>query len=275
LIAANLIAAGVLTFAFAMLEVSDSLILAQTPDYYPITKQIFRLATSTGSPEAANQAAAMGVYGMILLGGTMSLASALYRPQRGQVLLDGADLAARDPREVRRQIATVVQDVFLFAGTAAENIRLWEPGFDAARVEAAARQARAHEFIVRLPGGYEQLRSRSGAQYIMQIHEEISAGDVKAVADSVLKSLGHHRELSQASCKYLTALAEADGALRNVVHRLHAVHDLAEASGAAPTYRVAELDIVAPLVGHACQIPDAENPFENAREAAGGQRAAG
>lgn len=139
---------------------------------------------------------------------------------------------------------------------------------DTWRLHAELRNTR------RLPGGYEQLRSRSGAQYIMQIHEEISAGDVKAVADSVLKSLGHHRELSQASYKYLTALAEADGALRNVVHRLHAVHDLAEASGAAPTYRVAELDIVAPLVGHTCQIPDAGNPFENAGGEAKAERRA-
>jgi len=85
LIAANIIAAGVLTFAFAMLEVSDSLILAQTADYYPITKQIFRLASSTGSPEAANQAAAMGVYGMILLAGTMGTASALLGKRLGTI----------------------------------------------------------------------------------------------------------------------------------------------------------------------------------------------
>jgi iron(III) transport system permease protein len=85
LIAANMIAAAVLTFSFAMLEVSDSLILAQTQDYYPITKQIFRLATSTGSPEATNQAAAMGVYGMILLGGTMGLASALLGRKLGTI----------------------------------------------------------------------------------------------------------------------------------------------------------------------------------------------
>ena len=132
---------------------------------------------------------------------------------------------------------------------------------DTWRLHAELRNTR------RLPGGYEQLRGRSGAQYVMGVHEEISAGDVRAVADSVLASLGHKRELSQASYKYLTSLAEMDGALRNVVHRLHAVHDLAEASGAAPTYRVAELDIVAPLVGHAQQIPDAENPFEDAAEA--------
>ena len=76
---------GVLTFSFHMLEVSDSLILAQTSEYYPITKQIYRLATSTGSPEAVNQAAAMGIYGILLLGVTMGLASALLGKRLGAV----------------------------------------------------------------------------------------------------------------------------------------------------------------------------------------------
>jgi hypothetical protein len=68
-----------------MLEVSDSLILAQTLDYYPITKQIYRLATSTGSPDATNQAAAMGIYGMALLGGTMGMASILLGKRLGMI----------------------------------------------------------------------------------------------------------------------------------------------------------------------------------------------
>jgi len=85
LVAANIIAAGVLTFAFAMLEVSDSLILAQTAEYYPITKQIYRLATSTGSPDAINQAAAMGGYGMVLLGATMGIASLLLGKRLGMI----------------------------------------------------------------------------------------------------------------------------------------------------------------------------------------------
>lgn len=85
LISANIIAAGVLTFSFHMLEVSDSLILAQTPDYYPITKQIYRLAVSTGSPDATNQAAAMGVYGIVLLGATMGIASLLLGRRLGMV----------------------------------------------------------------------------------------------------------------------------------------------------------------------------------------------
>jgi iron(III) transport system permease protein len=85
LISANIIAAAVLTFSFHMLEVSDSLILAQTTEYYPITKQIYRLATSTGSPEAINQAAAMGVYGILLLGVTLGAASALLGKRLGMV----------------------------------------------------------------------------------------------------------------------------------------------------------------------------------------------
>jgi iron(III) transport system permease protein len=85
LITANIVAAAVLTFAFSMLEVSDSLILAQTKEYYPITKQIYQLATSTGSLEAVNQAAAMGVYAIILLGVTMGIASLLLGRRLGMV----------------------------------------------------------------------------------------------------------------------------------------------------------------------------------------------
>jgi iron(III) transport system permease protein len=85
LITANIVAAAVLTFAFNMLEVSDSLILAQTKEYYPITKQIYQLATSTGSLEAVNQAAAMGVYAIILLGVTMGIASLLLGRRLGMV----------------------------------------------------------------------------------------------------------------------------------------------------------------------------------------------
>ncbi len=84
LILANLIAAGVLTFAFAMLEVSDSLILAQRPGDYPITKQIYVLAGG-GQRQSLELAAALGVYGMVLLGGTMALASLLLGKKLGAI----------------------------------------------------------------------------------------------------------------------------------------------------------------------------------------------
>jgi iron(III) transport system permease protein len=84
LIAANIVAAGALAFAFAVLEVSDSLILAQRPSFYPITKEIYTQATS-GNPDAANIAAALGVFGMALLGGTLAAASALLGRRLGAI----------------------------------------------------------------------------------------------------------------------------------------------------------------------------------------------
>jgi iron(III) transport system permease protein len=65
LITANLIAGGLLAFAFAMLEVSDSLILAQKQEYYPITKAIYALYSSLG--DGPYLASALGVWAMILL----------------------------------------------------------------------------------------------------------------------------------------------------------------------------------------------------------------
>lgn len=84
LITANLVAAGVLAFSFAVLEVSDSLILAQTPETYPITKQIYELYAS-GTLESIFVAAALGVFGMVLLGGTMAIASALLGKKLGAI----------------------------------------------------------------------------------------------------------------------------------------------------------------------------------------------
>ncbi len=84
LIAANVIAAAVLTFAFAMLEVSDSLILAQLREHYPISKAIFYHARR-GAGEADSIAAALGVYGMLLLGGTFAVAGALMGKKLGAI----------------------------------------------------------------------------------------------------------------------------------------------------------------------------------------------
>jgi len=84
LIAANIIAAGVLTFAFAMLEVSDSLILAQLENHYPITKEIYK-QMSSGNVDAAAIASALGVYGMLLLGGTFAIAGALMGKRLGAI----------------------------------------------------------------------------------------------------------------------------------------------------------------------------------------------
>lgn len=111
---------------------------------------------------------------------------------------------------------------------------------------------------------YEQLRSRSGAQFLMGVDEEIPLADVKAIAGGVLEALGHERKLHRESYAFLHRLAQADGKLRNIVYRLHTVHDVAADVGAAATYSVAELDYVADLVGAKSEMDHAAPPFGRA-----------
>lgn len=84
LIAANILAAAILTFAFAMLEVSDSLMLAQLRIHYPITKEIYGQAVSA-NPDAPHIAAALGVVGMTLLGGALATAGLLMGKRLGAI----------------------------------------------------------------------------------------------------------------------------------------------------------------------------------------------
>ncbi len=81
LIAANLLAGGLLTFSFAMLEVSDSLLLAQKQEYFPITKAIYELFNLLGTGRAV--ASALGVWAMAFLGVTILGASAVLGKRMG------------------------------------------------------------------------------------------------------------------------------------------------------------------------------------------------
>ena len=85
LILANLIAGSLLTFAFSMLEVSDSLILAKYPQHFPITKMIYTLGNDTSGPENVRNACALGVLAMGLLAATMVSAALLMGKKLGAV----------------------------------------------------------------------------------------------------------------------------------------------------------------------------------------------
>ncbi len=78
-----------------------------------------------------------------------------YDPQSGRILLDGTDLKDMARAEFRKHLALVPQDPVIFATSARENIRFGRPGATDAEVEAAAKAAAAHEFIMKLPEGYE------------------------------------------------------------------------------------------------------------------------
>jgi ATP-binding cassette, subfamily C, bacterial CydCD len=88
----------------------------------------------------------------------------LYDPQGGRVLVGGQDVRSLRLEDLRGAIALVSQDTYLFHGTVEENLRMGKPGATAAELEAAARAANAHEFIVRLPQGYQTVVGERGVR---------------------------------------------------------------------------------------------------------------
>ena len=77
-----------------------------------------------------------------------------YDPVKGQVTIDGYDLRNIKLTSLRRQVAVVLQDSFLFNNTIAENLHYGKPDATEDELIAAARAANAHDFIMQLPDGY-------------------------------------------------------------------------------------------------------------------------
>jgi ABC-type multidrug transport system fused ATPase/permease subunit len=111
----------------------------------------------------------------------VSLLSRFYDPWQGRVLLDGHDLRDLTLRSLRENVALVLQEPFLFPMSVADNIAFGRPGATREEIVAAARAAHAHEFIERLPQGYDTLLSEKGAS--------LSGGERQrvAIARAVLK----------------------------------------------------------------------------------------
>ena len=98
-------------------------------------------------------------------GGKTSLVNLIprfYDPTEGRITVDGIDIREFDPRELRKRIGVVTQETLLFLDTIHDNIAY---GMTASReaVEAAARKAYAHDFIMEMPKGYDSLMAETGA----------------------------------------------------------------------------------------------------------------
>ena len=92
----------------------------------------------------------------------VALLARLYDPTAGSVEIDGADLRDIDLGSLRRQIAFVADDSFLFSATIAENIAYAKPDASREEIELAARRAQAASFIERIPDGYETIVGERG-----------------------------------------------------------------------------------------------------------------
>ncbi len=94
----------------------------------------------------------------------LSLMLRFYDPDRGRLTFDGIDLRNAKRSSLYDQTGVVFQDNFLFADSIRENIRLGKPGATDAQVEHAARAAELHDFVLRMPRGYDtQVGERGGS----------------------------------------------------------------------------------------------------------------
>lgn len=105
-----------------------------------------------------------------------------FDPESGTVSLDGSDLKSLNREEFRKALALVPQDPVIFADTARQNIRFGRPNATDAEVEAAAKAAAAHEFLIALPDGYDSYVGERGVM--------LSGGQKQriAIARAILRS---------------------------------------------------------------------------------------
>ena len=94
----------------------------------------------------------------------INLLMRFYDPQGGEIRLDGVNTRDMDRGQLRRCVGMVLQDTWLKAGTIRENITMGKPDATDEEVIQAAKQARAHGFIKRLPQGYDTVIGESGGQ---------------------------------------------------------------------------------------------------------------
>lgn len=104
----------------------------------------------------------------------ISLLNRFYEIQGGQILIDGRNIGEYDVFALRRRIAVVLQDVFLFSGTVLENITLRDTEISEEQVVEAAKMIGAHQFISKLPGGYHYQVMERGATLSMGQRQLIS-----------------------------------------------------------------------------------------------------
>ncbi len=158
-----------------------------------------------------------------------SLLLRFYTPQRGEIRVDGRPLADWEPAALRRRIGLVLQDVFLFSGTALGNLTLGDPRVSPERARAAAAEVHADAVVERLPGGYAaEVRERgatlsAGEKQLLAFARTLARDPELLVLDEATSSVDTHTErLIQSALRRLLA-----GRTSLVIaHRLSTIHDV-------------------------------------------------
>jgi ATP-binding cassette subfamily B protein len=159
----------------------------------------------------------------------IKLLARLYEIQRGEILLDGVDIRTIPQRELRRRVGMVLQDVFLFGGSVADNLALGRDDLSRETIERAAVAVEADRFIRRLPQGYDtELRERganlsAGQRQLLSFARALAHGADVLVLDEATSSIDTETEaLLQ---RGIHKLMEGKTALV-IAHRLSTIEDV-------------------------------------------------
>ncbi|MBE5868439.1 MAG: ABC transporter ATP-binding protein [Lachnospiraceae bacterium] len=161
----------------------------------------------------------------------VNLISRLYDPQEGEVLVDGINVKQYGFKELRKNVAMVSQETYIFMGTVAENIAYARPEVSRKEIILAAMQAGAHDFICRMPEGYDTVlgsssRSLSGGEkQRISIARAILADPKILILDEATSAVDTETELAiQRSLERLEkgrtvlSIAHRLSTLRNATH---------------------------------------------------------
>ncbi|MBK7948703.1 MAG: ABC transporter ATP-binding protein [Deltaproteobacteria bacterium] len=159
----------------------------------------------------------------------IKLLTRLYDVDRGCVRIDGVDVRDYPQLELRKRVATVLQDVFLFSGSIARNIALGRSDLDGPAIERAARAVEAHAFIERLPAGYQtEVRERgsnfsTGQRQILSFARALAHGAGVLVLDEATSAID--TETEAAIQRGIRVLMEGKTAIA-IAHRLSTIRDV-------------------------------------------------
>lgn len=151
-----------------------------------------------------------------------------YDPTEGRVTLDGHDLRDLQFGALRRATGLVSQDVFLFHGTVRENIEYGRPGASLEEIVAAAEMAEAHDFVMRLPQGYETIvgergqKLSGGQRQRISIARAILKDPPILVLDEATSSVDNETE---AAIQRSLAKVSEDRTTIVIAHRLSTIRD--------------------------------------------------
>jgi ATP-binding cassette subfamily B protein len=159
----------------------------------------------------------------------ISLLLRFYDVTSGRILVDGVDIRQMDLGELRRMFGLVLQDVHLFSGTIAGNIRLGDDSIDDRRVREAARAVHAHRFIESLPGGFDARVAERGStlsvgqKQLLSFARALAFDPAVLVLDEATSSVDTETELLIRDALHVLMSGRTTLA---IAHRLSTIQDM-------------------------------------------------